>query len=81
MNQYLLLWEQSSKSVNAEKIANPKAQEGVGQAKLGRHLHGHLDLYKTGLDIYKKKKPHPTPDHNLVLISGLKRLIGVTLGN
>lgn len=51
MNQYLLLWEQSSKYVSAENIANPKAQEGVGQAKLGQLLHGHLDLYKTGLDI------------------------------
>lgn len=56
MNQCLLLWEQSSKYVSAENIANPKAQEGVGQAKLGQLLHGHLDLYKTGLDIKKKKK-------------------------
>lgn len=60
MNQYLLLWEQSSKSVSAENIANPKAQEGVGQAKLGQLLHGHLDLYKTGLDI-KKKTTNLTP--------------------
>lgn len=51
MNQCLLLWEQSSKYFSAENIANPKAQEGVGLAKLGQLLHGHLDLYKIGLDI------------------------------
>lgn len=45
--------------LSAENIANPKAQEGVGQAKLGQQLHGHLDLYKTGLDI--KKTTNLTP--------------------
>lgn len=72
MNQYLLLWEQSSKSVSAENIANPKAQEGVGQAKLGQLLHGHLDLYKTGLDIKKKQQTSPHSRHNLVLVSRFK---------
>lgn len=71
MNLYLLLWEQSSKSVNMEKIANPKAQDGVGQAKLGCLLHGHLDLYKTGLYI-KKQQTSPHPYHNLVFISRFK---------
>lgn len=61
MNQYLLLWEQSSKYVSAENIANPKAQEGVGLAKLGQLLHGHLDLYKTGLDIKKTTNLIPLP--------------------
>lgn len=67
MNQYLLLWEQSSKSVSAEKIANPKAQEGVGQAMFGRHPHGHLDLYKTGLEKKKKNLTLPLPQPSLNL--------------
>lgn len=61
MNQCLLLWEQSSQYVSAENIANPKAQEGVGLAKLGQLLHGHLDLYKTGLDIKKTTNLIPLP--------------------